>query len=99
MAKLRYRTEKDLIIEQLWQIVNRTLEIDDAGCDWFTVGHFTYIANLGWRVSEDEEVAKLVGAINCLNGYPELNYRRFEDVPEHMKGQNEDSDFWNPEEF
>lgn len=75
MAKVHYRNEKDLIIEQLWTIVFRTIgSIDDAGCDWLTIGNITCIANSEWVVSHDPEIARLVNAINALSGNPEFIY-------------------------
>ncbi len=69
-----YKTEKDLLIEQMWKIVmDATREngkvIDDGGCDWFTVDNKTYIGSMEWLVSENIEVARLVKAINTLNGF------------------------------
>ncbi|MGG3652558.1 hypothetical protein [Bacillus pseudomycoides] len=67
-----YKNEKQLLEEQMWSIVlNATKEkgviIDDASCDWFTVGNFTFIGSTEWLVSSDQEVANLVNAINVLN--------------------------------
>lgn len=64
-----YKTEKEIIEEKMWEIVLRETKInDDAGCDWFTVGDFTYIGDVDWEVSNKKEVAELVNAINALNG-------------------------------
>ena len=70
-----YRSEKELIIEQLWAIVLREVgKVDDAGADWFTVGGVTYIGCLSWQVSDHAEVAKCVNAVNALDGHPEFAY-------------------------
>lgn len=67
---MHYLNEKDLIIRQLWDMVNRELgKIDDAGCSWSTVGNTTYINNdPEWLVSQDPEIAKFINAINALEG-------------------------------
>ncbi|MFP7275779.1 hypothetical protein SFC17_12695 [Bacillus paralicheniformis] len=45
---------------------------DDAGCNWFTLGDNTYIADTDWHVSSNKEVAELVNAINALEGHLQL---------------------------
>ncbi|MCY9237057.1 hypothetical protein CHCC20491_1879 [Bacillus paralicheniformis] len=66
-----FRNEKDILLNQMWDIVLRETQVeDDAGCDWFTLGDDTYIGDTDWLVSSDKEVAKLVNAINALGGYP-----------------------------
>ncbi|WP_044782906.1 MULTISPECIES: hypothetical protein [Bacillus cereus group] len=80
-----YKTEKDLLIEQMWEIVlNATKEngklIDDAGCDWFTINNCTYIGSIEWLVSENIEVARLVNAINTLNGSNDL-INKYNEIP------------------
>ncbi|EJR50087.1 hypothetical protein IIO_06400 [Bacillus cereus VD115] len=80
-----YKTEKDLLIEQMWEIVlDATKEngnlIDDAGCDWFTINNRTYIGSTEWLVSENIEVARLVNAINMLNGSNNL-ISKYKEVP------------------
>ncbi|WP_309411791.1 hypothetical protein [Bacillus cereus] len=80
-----YKTEKDLLIEQMWEIIlDATREngkvIDDAGCDWFTVDNKTYIGSKEWLVSENIEVARLVNAINTLNGSKDL-INNYNEVP------------------
>ena len=73
MSKVHYRSEKDLIIEQLWNIVFRALgTIDDAGCDWFTYKGSTFIGSEDWHVSNDPEIGRLVNAINALKGYTQF---------------------------
>ncbi|MGX5430327.1 hypothetical protein [Bacillus cereus] len=77
IMKSIYKTEKDLLIEKMWKIVlDATKEnekiIDDAGCDWFTINNQTYIGSIEWLVSNDLEVARLVNAINSLNGSNKL---------------------------
>lgn len=72
-----YKTEKNLLIQQMWNIVlfNTAKDgevIDDAGCDWFTIDNCTYIGSIEWLVSENIEVARLVNAINSLNGSNKL---------------------------
>ncbi len=71
-----YKNERTIIEEQMWNIVLGETEIkDDAGCDWFTIGDNTYIGNVDWLVSTNEEVAELINAINALNGRLEfINY-------------------------
>lgn len=66
---VRYRSEKDIIEEKLWEIILRETKVDDdAGCDWFTIGNQTYIGGVDWHVSNDQDVANLVNAMNALNG-------------------------------
>ncbi|MDF9524835.1 hypothetical protein P5815_30520 [Bacillus cereus] len=80
-----YKTEKDLLIEQMWKLVlDATKEngkvIDDAGCDWFTIDNQTYIGSIEWIVSENIEVARLVNAINTLNGSNNL-INKYNEIP------------------
>lgn len=76
-----YRNERDMIIEQLWKVVMRDVgPIDDAGCDWFTIGNDTFIASAEWQVSDEPEVARCVNAINALKGFSSLIYRSYEDA-------------------
>ncbi|MBU4642306.1 hypothetical protein [Bacillus toyonensis] len=80
-----YKSEKDLLIEQMWKIVlDATREngkvIDDAGCDWLTVDNKIYIGSTEWLVSENIEVARLVNAINTLNGSNDL-INNYNEVP------------------
>ena len=80
-----YKTEKDLLIEQMWKIVlDVTKEngklIDDAGCNWFTINNRTYIGSIEWLVSENNEVARLVNAINTLNGSYDL-INKYNEIP------------------
>lgn len=72
-----FKDERTMLLEKMWEIVLRETGVeDDAGCDWFTIDHATYIGGIDWIVSEDKEVACLVDAINALNGLPEfINYR------------------------
>lgn len=80
-----YKIEKDLLIEQMWKIVldvtkeNRTVK-NDAGCDWFTIDNRTYIGSIEWLVSENIEVARLVNAINTLNGSNKL-INKYNEIP------------------
>ncbi|MGF7535035.1 hypothetical protein AAGG74_15300 [Bacillus mexicanus] len=68
-----YKTEKDIIEEQMWKIILRETKVnDDAGCDWFTIGNKTFIGDLDWQVSSKKEVADLVNAANALNGLTSL---------------------------
>ncbi|WPU78162.1 hypothetical protein SNE23_29815 (plasmid) [Bacillus sp. RA(2023)] len=80
-----YKTEKDLLIEQMWKIVlDVTKEngklIDDAGCNWFTINNRTYIGSIELLVSENNEVARLVNAINTLNGSYDL-INKYNEIP------------------
>ncbi|WP_195536353.1 hypothetical protein [Bacillus paralicheniformis] len=73
MSSSIFRNEKDILLNQMWDIVLREIQVeDDAGCDWFTLGDDTYIGDTDWLVSSDKEVAELVNAINALGGYPEF---------------------------
>ncbi|WP_255300294.1 hypothetical protein [Bacillus pseudomycoides] len=58
---------------------NRTV-INDAGCDWFTIDNRTYISSIEWLVSENIEVARLVNAINTLNGSNDL-INKYNEIP------------------
>jgi len=70
---MRYKSEKTLLIEKMWEMVLRETEVeDDAGCDWFTMNDKTFIAHTDWCVSHDQDVANLVNAINSLNGFYEF---------------------------
>ncbi len=69
---MRYRNEKDMILEQMWGIVLRETKVDDAGCDWFTSDNCTFIRDAEWMISDDKEIANLVNAINALKGYLDL---------------------------
>lgn len=79
MANTIYKklSEKDVLIKSMWEIVLRNVkdehgnDIDDAGCEWFTLENNTYIGDEDWCVSHDYEVAELVNAINALNGLAE----------------------------
>lgn len=75
---LKYKTEKDIILDQMWKIVFRETEVkDDAGLDWFTQENYTYIGSTEWLVSDDIEIAKLINAINVLSDFPEfINVKR-----------------------
>ncbi|EOP32340.1 hypothetical protein U0X36_25920 [Bacillus thuringiensis] len=82
---LTYKTEKNLLIQQMWNIVlfNTAKDgevIDDAGCDWFTIDNCTYIGSTEWLVSENIEVARLVNAINMLNGSNDL-INKYNEIP------------------
>lgn len=68
-----YKNEKQLLEEQMWNIVlhatkEKGVFIDDVGGNWFTIHNETFIASAEWKVSRDQEVANLVNAINTLNG-------------------------------
>jgi calcineurin-like phosphoesterase len=75
-----FLSEKQKLIDSMWEIVLRTVvreqqtkePFDDAGCDWFTVGNHTYVGDVDWLVSTNEEVAQLVNAINSLYGHTEF---------------------------
>lgn len=72
------RNEKDILNKIMWEIVLRNVkdengnEIDDAGCNWFTLEDKTFIGSTEWCVSTDYEIADLINAINALNSCPEL---------------------------
>lgn len=64
---------RNAIIHFLQEMIIRETGVeDDAGCDWFTLDNETYIGGVDWLVSKNEEVAKLVNALNALEGHPEL---------------------------
>ena len=42
------------------------IDVDDAGCDWFTKCGCTFIGDRDWLISDKPEVASLVDAMNIL---------------------------------
>lgn len=56
--------EKEILIKQIFGIVFREVgEIDDCGCDWFTVGENVYIGDVDWLVCSNDEVAQCKGVV------------------------------------
>ncbi|PGA76409.1 hypothetical protein [Bacillus pseudomycoides] len=80
-----YKNEIDLLKEKMWRVIlDATKEngnvIDDVGCDWFTIDNSTYIDSIDWKISEDIEVARLINAINALNGsHKKIN--KYDEIP------------------
>jgi hypothetical protein len=68
-----YKTEKDLILDEMWKLVLRETGVkDDLEYDWFTQENYTYVGSTELCISTDIEVAKLINAINALRGFPEF---------------------------
>jgi hypothetical protein len=68
-----YKTEKDLILDEMWKLVLRETGVkDDLECDWFTQEDYTYVGSTEHCASTDIEVAKIINAINALRGFPEF---------------------------
>ncbi|PHE99952.1 hypothetical protein COF81_09550 [Bacillus pseudomycoides] len=82
---LVFTTEKNLLIQQMWNIVlshttkNRE-NIVDARSDWFTIDNQTYIGSIKCLASEDIEIARIVNAINALNGSNKL-INKYGEIP------------------
>ncbi len=49
-------------------VLEKTGDLDDAGCDWVTdLDGFTYIGSKEWRISTNPVISTLVDAANILN--------------------------------
>jgi len=69
-AEISDSEKKRIAIDALWDKVYELAglghDYDDAGCEWLTKTGHTYIAEEGWIVSSNPQVAALVDAINIL---------------------------------
>jgi hypothetical protein len=64
---IELEVSKQELAHAIMSVILDKLEVfDDAGCDWLTDQNITYIGDMSWIVSSDENIAILVDAMNVL---------------------------------